>query len=177
MNTQKLAVVILVIAILFSGVFVSKQKIEVTVPQQSINAGAATGPDNFFNCETHNGVQTCFAKQSFRQSTSTPVDIVSPTATSTLTYASCSYAGQPGAAVLARMFKGAALHATTTLLVSRSIATPGTLNFPVVASTTPIGTDVPTIFQFPPSNHFVFELNGVAGVSLTGSCSVEWKTI
>jgi hypothetical protein len=174
MNTKNVVIAIGLVIVLALGMTFPRGN---TVVQQVANGlGAATGPDNYFNCETHNGVQTCFSKQSFKAATSTPVDMLSPTATSSLTYASCNYKGSAGAAVDISIWKGATLNATTTLLAQRNLATPGIMNFPLVASTTPPAA-AETTLMFPPSNHLVFQLNGVAGVSLTGSCSAEWKTI
>lgn len=157
------------------GLGVSFPRGNTVVQQVADKLGAVSGPDSFFNCETHNGVQTCFVKQSFRQATSTPVDIVSPTATSTLTHASCSYRGTAGASVVARIFKGATFHATTTILAQRTLPT-GAMDYPLVASTTP-PVAAETTLMFPPSNHLVMDIFGAVGLSLTGSCSAEFKTI
>lgn len=173
MNTSRLLTGVGVFfAVILSVIAVTRH-----APQsQPIVVGSATGPDSFFPCETHDGVQTCFSKVAFKSGTSTPVAIKSPSATSTLISAICSYTGNAGAGVTLVMAKATTAFATTTLLAQRGLASPGSLNFPLIASTTPVAT-AETTQMFPPNNFLVFDMAGILTQSLTGNCSAVFRTI
>ena len=78
--------------------------------------GAVTGPDSTFPCESHNGVTTCFERKNLAQATTTVCAIKSPTATSTLTFASVHINVATGTASTIQFSKAATAFATTTLI-------------------------------------------------------------
>jgi len=84
MNIQKLLVVgvLVAVGIGLAGLFKSPG-IQTIVK----DVGSVTGPDSYFQCETHNGIQSCFNRVSLTQATTTICAIKSPAATSTLAWA------------------------------------------------------------------------------------------
>lgn len=132
------------------------------------NIGASTGPDNFFPCESHNGVQSCFIRAPFVTATTTPVSMKSPNATSTVAVA-CRSTNSTTTAQTYLISTGSGQQSSTTALGSAGVAA-GALGA-VNASTT-------LNLIIAPNNWVQFNAFGGVGTSnLTGFCSATFTII
>lgn len=129
--------------------------------------GAATGPDSFFDCETHNGVQRCFYRMAMTTGTTTPCAFKMQGATSTLVIAQARLNVATATAATVTIAKSTSFNATTTLLASGLLAAgaQGT----VVATTTG-GVDTASVIA--PNNYIVFGISGgQGGITLSSANS------
>jgi hypothetical protein len=175
-----IAVVVLVLGLIFPK---SPQSLLVNDAVDKINqaaneamerlskVGASPGSDRFSPCESRDGVVSCTTRRALTQATSTVCAIKSPAATSTLISAHL-HINVNTTASNARIAKSATAFATTTLLAQQNIAAATELN--LVASTSPITNGANT---FSPNTFVVFDLDGSAGVNLTGNCQAVFESL
>ena len=151
---------LIVIAVVLSGIF--------TKPIQNVTnqvVGSVTGPDSSFPVETHNGVAYAFTRVGFYSATTSPINIKSPSATSTLMIGSgCNFIVASSSAKRITFAKGATQNASTTFLFG--------INTAAGAGGAAIATTTTDNFVFAPNNYLVGSLVGGQGVdSPTGMCS------
>lgn len=139
--------------------------------------GAVVGPDSYFPCETHNGVQTCFERQTMAKATTTICAMKSPTATSSLSLASVNFIVSTTTASRVTIAKAATAFATTTLLAAGNLGASADGAF--VASTTASGgatVDGTNIFS--PNTYVVVSMAGGVGTfSPVGTCNARWDVL
>ncbi len=139
--------------------------------------GAATGPDSYFPCESHNGSVSCFNRKPLTVATTTVCAIQSPNATSTLRESSgvtMRVSSTTAGAVV--MTKSANPYATTTLIgQSFSFAANGLVD--MVASTT-IPQQGAGVNVFAPLQWFVVGMSGGKGTfSPSGFCHADFDVL
>ena len=156
--------IIALVALVAGGVaLVSKPT---TVINNPAPIGAATGPDNFFTCETHNGTSSCFDRKSFLSGTTTPYSVKYP-ATSTA-FIFCRSTSATTTAQTFTLTKGKAQQASTTALGgSFGVAAGDTRSIIASSSDSLIGG---------PSDWLQFNSQGGVGTpNFTGYCAVTFQ--
>lgn len=163
--------VVVVLAVILSATLI-KPVSNVVNQVSDGNLGAVSGPDSFFNCETHNGVTKCFAAAKVNQASTTVCSLKSPSgATSTLTFGKISVTTGTTTALFVDVGQSSFMDATTTVL--NSTVVPSGQQFFINATTT-TGTGK---LVFAPNTYFNVKYGGAALGSLNtlvGTCSAEW---
>lgn len=148
---------------------------------------ASAGPDRFSPCESRDGVQQCFERQTIKQATTTVCAIQSPAATSTLVRGYVRFNIASTSATVIHLAKAATQYATTTSLGTDSLGTSAQAT--MFASTTPDGVNddiTDPIWVFKPSQYFVVGLQGgdsagdtssPTGLVPTGVCQATFEVI
>lgn len=144
--------------------------------------GATPGADNYNECTSQNGVQTCMYKRALATATTTPCSILSPSATSTLAFATLRTSVATSTATTWTLAKATSAYATTTRLGLFSLASGafGTMS----ASTTPSGVVTATddLQVIAPNTWLVWGVAGVidsarVSINFGGSCQAGFRTI
>lgn len=178
MNYQTLGLGLVIAAVAFTGAFAGSKRPAVVERIVEKTVGAVTGPDSFFPCETHDGIQRCFTRYALVISTTTPCTIQSPSGTSTLIAASIKIDTATSVATTIHVAKSTLRNATTTLLNSAALASGarGTL----LASTTGEQAEMAdSNIIFAPNNFLNFGVFGGTGTSdnITGVCQATFEVI
>lgn len=151
-----------------------------TKPGQTIvqNLGSVAGPESFFPCERHNGIETCTDKMNLTVATTTICSIKSPSATSTLESGAVRLNTSSTSASVIIIAKGAKIGASTTPL-SPALSVAANVQATLVASSTPAGSDTGAVAQiFAPNTYFNVTMSGGTGTfSPTGSCKATFEVI
>lgn len=170
MNIQKILIGAALVVVLTLGVIFPRGN---SVVNQLVT-GAATGPDSYFPCETHDGVQTCFVRQTMKVGTTTLCAMQSPNATSTLRLATAKWSVSSTTATLVVIAKSTTAYATTTALDAEvAIGANGTAS--VFASTTQATGSTRLIA---PSTFITVGMRGNSGTfSPVGSCNAVFDVI
>ncbi len=163
----------IVLALILSGVALSQSKVV-----QNITAGSVSSPDISSPYFSYGDVRHWAGKtSSLNQATTTVCAIQSPSATSTLEFASVRFSVSSTTASTVTIAKATTPYATTTLLVAGALAAnaQGTL----VASSTPSGgASVDGTYVFSPNTYVVVGMAGGVGTfSPTGVCQAGWREI
>lgn len=136
-DSKKIWLAMVVIGIIAIVAFAKTSPIP--LPQQVQNiVGSQTGPDNTFECTSQNGYQTCKTRIQASKATTTVCSIKSPSATSTLRFASFQTGFASSSGLLIEMGVGANTNATTTLLARSQLAASGKVT--LVATSTALNT-------------------------------------
>lgn len=132
--------------------------------------GAAPGPDQIgFNPYSWNGVGSYYYTSKMQAGTTTPCDITSPNATTTLGTFTANLTTGTTTATTIGLYRSSAPTATTTLLAQLAPAG-GALATLVATSTYPALTDK----IIAPKSHLVFGVQGGTGVSNDiGTCTLK----
>ena len=144
---------------------------------QSPPLGSVTGPDSSFECETHNGLQSCFAYSKMRQATTTVCALKSPSATSTIVgFADggigATFKVSSTTASVLTVATSTTAFATTSMLLRQPIAANAQLS--VVSTTTPANGGI----VLPPNTYLVFGMEGGVGTfSPVGTCSAAFRVL
>ena len=137
--------------------------------------GATTGPERFNDCESTNGIETCFGRTGLKTATTTVCAIQSPTnATSTLVSGSVRFSTS-GVASIITIAKGATAYATTTSLGRITLA--ANAQATIVASSTPSTSSADDLNVFAPGKWFVVGMEGAATFSPVGVCQAQFRKI
>lgn len=173
MNKSWLVGIVLVALIAGETGLALKHHSSVTPP-----VGAVTGPDSFFDCETHNGIQRCFTRKGLVGATTTPCAIKSPAATSTLIISELRINVGTSTATTWTAATSTTAFATTTLFVptiSLASGAQGTMT----AATTTLSNNPDNVFK--PNTWLVWGVAGINNVvdatKLTGICQATFETI
>jgi len=154
---------------------VSSPDVKVNVPKADPVLGAVAGPDSYFPCETHNGVQTCATKRSLTTATTTVCAIKSPNATSTLHRGSVKFSVSSTTASTVTLAKAATPFATTSILVADTSVS-ANAQASIVSTSTVLSTGGVTLFA--PNQYFVVGMAGGVGTfSPTGSCQAVFDVL
>lgn len=184
MNKNILTASGIVLALILGTLGFLKQS-TVVIPAEVVamlrKQGSVSGPDiqspYFSFGGLHFWSQTT---NSLPQATTTVCAIQSPTATSTLISASFIESSTTAASgslsgIRFVMAKSATAFASTTKLGELSI-TGIPMNFPLMASSTPVATDADD-HTFKPSTYLTVSAIGAVGYNMTGSCSATWVQV
>lgn len=133
--------------------------------------GSVVGDTTFFECESHNGVKTCFTGKPLTQATTTPCSIKSPSATSTLVSGGMILNFSSSTAQKLWASKATNYNATTTSLATSTISASGQ-GFVDALATTSFSVD-PILAQadrvFSPNTYFNVGLSGGTPSANTGA--------
>lgn len=132
--------------------------------------GSVTGPDSFFECETHNGFRICSTGKELTVASSTACALKSPSATSTLLGTGLSLRTGTSTAVTLRVATSSTPFATTTVLWTQPVASGalGAWNF------SPTTTAVQV---FSPNTYIIWDAQGFVGGDSTkfrGTCGAQF---
>lgn len=191
-NGKKLLIIAAAIALVISGgmtfVFgsdsVDEGSIRALIANEVENlkdlVGALTGPDISSPYLNWGGVKTYQARQSLSTATSTPCNIQSPAATSTLIYTALRVTTSTSTATTWTIAKAASSNATTTVIgrdaISLGSGALGTMFF--VGSST--GLSIDSAETFAPSQYLVWGAKGFLPADTTklnGFCEAVFRTI
>lgn len=178
------AAVALVLAVVGIGFSLSKPA---TQPSQPPLA-AVNGPDSYFTCEKHNGIERCFTSKGLIQATSTVCAIQSPNSTSTLEVGAVRFKVATSSASFVTLAKSTTFNSTSTLLGAFALGAGAQGTF--IASTTGQGVNgavsaLDPAPVFAPRTWFVVGIaNGVTGGDTVGggfvpvgSCQATFQSI
>lgn len=143
--------------------------------QQVVSYGATPGADSQYACETHNGVQTCFANVGFSQATTTVCSIKSPTATSTFSDPPIMTVST-GITVASTLTiaKGTNTNASTTLIQAGTLAA-GAQGTMVASSSAYAQIDGATVLA--PNTYVNFSMSGATSYSSVGRCIAQFESV
>ena len=162
MKTVLISVVVSVVVV--AAALVLFKPVETIIKQ----VGSATGPDSYFDCETHNGVQSCFVRRSFLTGTTTPAAMRAPSATSTVAVA-CRSTNSTTTAQTYLISKGLGMQSSTTALGSAGVGA-GALGAVNASTTLNLIIEPNAWVQFN-------AIGGVGTSNLTGFCSATFTII
>lgn len=168
--------IVAVVALVLSGYAVVNKPASgvTTVYNQPQDLGGASSPNINGGCVDLNGVVTCYATRSMTVASSTVCSVQSPSATSTLLYASAEVASTSATAAYLEFGRGTSYFATTTLIGSATISANVKGATYVVATTTSSGAaTVDGAYVVPASNYVVVRSGGTTG--LGGTCKFEFR--
>lgn len=170
MTDKKVKLALVVVAIIAISAFIFPRSN--TVVERIV--GAASGPELLSPFFSVDGVRHEYRKSKLNTATTTPCALKSPSATSTLVFASLEISTASSTATTWTLAKAANAFATTTLLNTFSLGS-GALGTMVATSTTVVAVDDQTVIA--PSTFLVW---GVAGTTvsdvtkLNGVCQAEF---
>lgn len=157
-NYLRALVLVLVLGAASLGIY---KLFDLRAPNPNIVAAAASGPDQVgYNPYSWNGVGAYYYTQKFTPGTTTPCDITSPNATTTLAQDTADVLQGTTTATVTGLYRSSTPTATTTLLAQLS---PGANGTPVLVSTSTSPQLVDKIIA--PKSHLVFGVSGGIGVS------------
>jgi len=162
-----------VLSVVLSGILTKPVQ---TVVERTV--GSASSPSVIDGCMDVNGMVTCSYSTattltSVGVASSTACSFRSPSATSTLVYASYKVASTSATATYLEIGKGTSYFSTTTLLASGTISADVKGTFYTVATTTSSGgSTVDGAFTITPSNWVVFRTGG--SLQTGGVCKAEF---
>lgn len=143
--------------------------------------GASPGPDRFNACESRDGIQQCFKRIALGTATTTPCNIQSPNATSTLTGTALKVTTASSTATTWAVAKAARPNATTTPLRGDTALASGVLGTITYVGTSTTGIADPAVFE--PSQWLVWSVAGMVSPSagditkLNGICQATFEVI
>ena len=119
MNNKKLGIALIVIAIIAIGGYLFPS-VQDGVIERIV--GASPGPDRQNECESVNGVKKCWARQALYTATTTPCNIKTSGATSTISFASINITTSSSTATTWTLATSTVPNATTTALQIQALA-------------------------------------------------------
>lgn len=143
--------------------------------------GSVTGDTSYFPCETHNGVQSCFARAALKTATTTVCAIKSPTSTSTLATAGVRIGTASSTISIWDIARATSAFATTTAIgTTYTIAANAAAD--IVSSTSPAGGSAAV---FPPNTYLVVGVRNTitpgdtagTGSNTAGYCSAKFDVL
>ena len=143
--------------------------------------GASPGPDRFNVCESRDGIQQCFKRIALGTATTTPCNIQSPGATSTLTRTSLKVTTASSTATTWAVAKAASPNATTTPLRADTALASGVLGTITYVGTSTTGIADPAVFE--PNQWLVWSVAGMVSplagdtAKLNGICQATFEVI
>ena len=163
MKNKLFAVVLVVIvAIAIAGLYLPVGK---SVVSQVV--GAVSGPDTYFPYVANNDVQRYSERKGYNAATTTICAFKSPSATSTLRFASAQFTTATSVASTVTIAKATTAFATTTALAIANIG--------AGAQATIVATSTADTWVIAPSNFVVVGMQGGVGTfSPVGTCEVEF---
>jgi len=166
---------VLVLGLIALGVFILAR----STPTQPL--GSVTGPDSYFVCETHNGLQTCATGRPLTLATTTPCSIQSPTATSTIVRAGLNISVATSTATVWTLATSTTAFSTTSALTNQfSLGSGAQGAMTYTGTTTALNTTINNAQVLPPNTWVNWGVQGTAisGTTyLKGTCNVEFKVI
>lgn len=187
MSNKVLGVGAVAIALIL-GLYGAFRPAEKIVQRETVETkvGSVTGPDSFFPCETHDGLQSCFYRSGGLNNASTTIcSTKSPAATSTLLFGSLSITTGTTTSVAYEIGKDATFAATTTRLAYTTAAA-GKLALVTGYAATSTGyagdtayTDENNPYIFAPNQYLNWKYGGALGALnvLKGSCTAYFRVL
>ena len=169
MNTQKLLIGGIVVAIVLSLIGVFKATTIINNPP--FQAGATAGPDRYNPCESRDGLQDCTKKVGFISASTTACSIATTATSSLKTFSYSIYTGTSTALTL-RLATSTSPSATTTNIASFALSASETDSFIYRGKTGDV---------LIPGQYVVASFEGTSGVSsgsgLVGACQIDTMTL
>lgn len=152
-------------------------------PSQTVNTtvGAVSGPDTYFPYHANNDLRHQDGRYALSNAgTTTPLAVLSPAATSTLSqYSSCNLSVGSTTQTVITIAKATSAFATSTVLSTTTVAANAAAYLPTSTTTAVVdsaaGRLTLTDRAFAPNTYFVFGMQGGIGTfSPTGYCDLDF---